>query len=245
MLLHCFLICFVVVLVASHGHAQSRTSSARALHVAESDTLLSARLGPYYPHVDRELEATPFRDTFGSSHRVAAGFDFETLLWNVSDVGSVWFGVGAAYTRFSAKAPFTDGSGLSAQETYLAVLPIVAAVRLRGDVLVERFALPVAPYARGGFGHALWWTRTAADGARERGGPRTLQGHSSGLYYAGGVLLLLDALDQAAARTMAATSGVEHAYLGLELYALDLGRFWPNEMRVGTRGWSVALTLEM
>src|SRR5690606_5413735 len=41
MLLHCFLICFVVVLVASHGHAQSRTSSARALHVAESDTLLS------------------------------------------------------------------------------------------------------------------------------------------------------------------------------------------------------------
>jgi hypothetical protein len=209
----------------------------------EPDTFIELRAGPYYPKIDAEFDgSTPFRDTFGSESRLMLGVSYDRELFEVGELASFWFGVGAAYTRFSTDALLADRSGKRVEEeTYLALLPVHALVALRATGLAA-LQVPTIPYSKLGLGCGLWWSRTS-DG-QTAGESRTARGASFGPHVAFGALLPLDALDPGQAAVLRAASGVEHSYLLFEWYTSGLGLF-DERLRVGASSWAVGLALEL
>jgi len=200
------------------------------------------RFGPYRPNVDDGVTGTPFADTFGSKPRYLLGVELDWQALRIPYFGSLGPGAGIGYTTISAGAPYTNGEGRSEQKTTLKILPMYAVAVLRVDVLARETAVPLAAYAKGGIGYALWWAMDDGDIERYQGeiGKGTSFGYNFGL----GGMLLLDAIDRRGAVEMDSSSGINNAYLFLEYYVSNLDGFGGDRMNVGTDTWMLGLTLE-
>ncbi len=203
---------------------------------------LELRFGRYLPNVDSNVDGTPFEEVFGNKNRYLLGLELDWQAIRIPYVGSFGPGVGIGHTVISAKAPLADGTGRSGQETRLKILPMYAVGVLRIDVLAQETVLPLAAYAKGGLGYALWWAM--GEDKIERYDGEVGKGASYGYNVALGAMLLLDSLDRRGAVEMDSITGINNAYLFLEYYLSNLDGFGGDRMNVGTNTWMLGLALE-
>ncbi|MCA9599387.1 MAG: hypothetical protein KC776_39035 [Myxococcales bacterium] len=219
----------------------------RAGHVqyeSPQNAAFELRFGPYRPKVDEEFSnATPFDDTFGSSKRYMLGIEVDWQALRIPMFGTLGPGLGWGYTHFGADALLADGSGRSAQGTSLAIMPMYLVGVLRVDVLARETPVPLVPYAKAGFGYALWWAGDGDGTSRDDNG-LIGRGHSYGFQYALGGMLLLDAFDRTSAVEVDNNTGVNNTYFFLEWYNSFLGD-GSDQMHVGSNTWMLGLALEI
>lgn len=214
----------------------------RGQYESEQNAAFELRFGPYRPLVDEGLGAKPFERTFGDDNRYLFGFEVDWQILRIPMVGTLGPGVGWGYTRFKDEALLADGSGRSAQATTLSIMPMYLVGVLRVDVLARNTVIPLVPYAKAGFGYALWWAGDG-DGAAYNDNGDVGRGSSYGFQFALGGMLMLDFLDRDSAVQMDATTGVNNSYFFLEWYRADLGT---NErMNVGTNTWMLGFAFEI
>jgi len=201
------------------------------------------RFGAYRPDADDGLNGTPFDDTFGDTLRFLVGIEGDWQALRLGNFASFGPGFGIGYTKFNAKAPFTEGGDRSEQKTSLAIVPMYAVGVLRVDYLVENTAVPLAPYGKLGFGWALWWSEDGGvtaevDGDKARGSSLGYQG-------ALGLMIALDWLEPDTAGSIDAMSGINHSYVFGEWYLSNLDGFGGDQLQLGTSTWFVGIAMEM
>lgn len=216
----------------------------RGHHDSPQDWAFEIRFGQYPPRIDNDLDGTPYKRIFGSKKRWQGGAELDWQAFRIPKLLSVGPGFGLAYTRSGARAPLASGSGLSAQDTTLHILPLYAVGVLRLDVIADRTVIPLAPYAKLGAGYAFWWSNDGERGARA--GNISGRDTSYGYVAAAGVMLRLDWLDPADAASADASLGLNHSGLFIEWMHSDLSGFGSNDvMDVGSSTWVAGLTLEL
>ncbi len=204
---------------------------------------LELRFGPYRPEIDDEFQgARPYSDTFGQDRRVLVGLEFDWQFLQLQRVGSLGVGVGLGYTRMTAGMRRTDAPDLRAeQDTALNILPAWTVAVARFDMLAHHTVIPLAFFGKIGPSAALWWVRDGNGFAKDSTGT-TGKGRSDGFMLAGGAMLSLDIFDGSSARTLDASTGVNHSYLFAEWTLLDLGT--SQQMLVGDSTWNAGLAME-
>lgn len=208
------------------------------------DAAVELRFGPYKPEVDSKLASTPFQSTFGNDNRWLFGFEADWQLIRIPHFGSLGPGFGWGVTKFTAKAPFTDGSGTSETDTRLWVMPMHLVAVARADVLVKDFGIPFVPYAKLGLGYGMWWSTDGDKPAKADG--VSGKGASYGLTYAGGVMFLLDILDEDDAVTADGITGINNSYIFGEWYRTQLDGFGSDKiMDIGSSSWIVGIAMEL
>ncbi len=203
------------------------------------------RFGRYVPQVDKEVGGSPFADTFGSSNRYMFGAEVDWQVLRIPHFGTLAPGLGWGYTRFTAKARYADGSGLSASDTRLSIMPMYLVGVVRADVIAKDFRVPLVPYAKLGVGYGMWWSSdgqrsaVAPDGKKGRGG-------SYGLTYALGAMFLLDVLDEEGAKSADAATGINNSYIFAEWFRPQLDGFGSSKvLDIGSSSWLLGIALEM
>jgi hypothetical protein len=216
----------------------------RGLERSGQEAAFEIRVGPYRPHVDENVDGTPYEDIFGDKTRWHVGLEGDWQIVRVPRLLSFGPGFGIAYTKSSAKAPLTSGTGLSEQETSLNIVPFHLVGVLRVDALADRFNVPFCPYAKFGLGYALWWSKDGDQPANANGIEG--KGSSYGIAYSLGVAFRLDWVDPEDAAAADASIGINHSSLFIEYFGSNLGGFGSNSvMQVGTNTFVFGLMLEI
>lgn len=236
--------------LASEGNAKADTHDElghyeRQRRTSESpqDVAIELRFGRYVPNADEGLNGTPYKDVFGDKSRYYVGAEVDWQLLRIPMFGTIAPGLGAGYTVASANARFSDGSGVSKQQTSLAIFPMYLVGVVRADVVARETLVPVVPYAKLGLGYALWWSKDQETTSLV---DRTLgRGRSYGYQFALGAMLLLDIIDRADAKAADASIGLNHSYLFGEWFKSDLSGFGAkDQLQVGTSTWTIGLAME-
>lgn len=202
------------------------------------------RFGPYRPHVDDDVDGTPYKDTFGNSTRWQGGLEVDWQVLRIHKLLSFGPGLGWAYTHSSAKAPLASGKGLSAQDTTLGIMPFNLLGVLRFEAIADRTWVPIVPYVKVGLGAAIWWS-SIGDSATHFNGEAG-KGSSFGYVAAIGTMLRLDQLDLISTANADANLGINHSSLFIEYYKSNLNSFGSGAtMEVGTSAWVMGLALEI
>jgi hypothetical protein len=203
------------------------------------------RIGPYRPNVDSEFESsgqTPFQDTFGSGESFMVGFEVDYQALRIPYVGTLGPGLGVGFTMYSGHTKFTDGSGISEQQTAFWVVPFYLDAVLRVDVLARSLRVPLVPYAKLAFVLAPWEARDGRGNSVDATG-RPGQGTEFGYAAHVGLMLQLNFLAPANAVDMDNSTGINSAYLFGELMASDVDSF-NQGMQVGTTTYVLGLAVE-
>ncbi len=222
--------------------------------------MLELRVQQYIPDVDSEFAdgkrtprqtvipddvAGPYEYTFGSGRRYAVGLEFDWQVFRIPYVGTVGPGVGALYTKSTAKARYlSHPQDKSSEETSLTIFPMYLVAVVRADVFWNELGIPLIPYGKIGFGWALWWSRTGGQTDELNG--KVGKGTTFGYQFALGASLLLDFFDEEAAGEMDNSIGVNHSYIFGEWYVskLEGGGIFSKQMYVGTNSWAAGLAFE-
>jgi hypothetical protein len=242
------------LLPSAKAHAQARTRGVddfggygnRRGQQSESkqEAAFELRFGRYVPEVDSQLASTPFQDTFGNDNRYLLGMEADWQVLRVPHLGTLGPGIGWGVTKFGARAPFTDGSGISPADTRLWIMPMHLVGVLRADVLPRDLKIPLVPYAKLGLGYALWWSSDGNRSATADG--KAGKGASYGLTYALGAMFLLDVLAPDDAVSADGLTGINNSYVFAEWYRPQLDGFGSNKvLDVGSSSWLLGLAIEM
>jgi hypothetical protein len=211
---------------------------------SKQDTAFELRFGRYLPEVDSELNSTPFQSTFGTDSRYLLGFEADWQLIRIPHFGTIAPAFGWGLTKFSAKARFTDGSGVSQADTRIWIMPMYLVGVVRADVIPRDFGIPLVPYAKLGFGYGLWWS-SDGDKTASAGSVRG-RGASYGLTYALGGMFLLDVLDEDDAVTADGLTGINNSYVFAEWFRPQLDGFGSSSvMNIGSSSWLFGIAIEM
>ena len=212
---------------------------------SKQEAAFELRFGRYVPEVDGGVDGSPFQSTFGSSNRYLFGVEVDWQVLRIPHFGTLAPGVGWGYTKFSAKAHFADGSGLSDSSTRIAIMPMYLVAVARADVVAKDFKVPLVPYAKLGLGYGMWWSSdgqrsaVAADGKKGRGG-------SYGLTYALGAMFLLDVLDEDDAVSADGITGINNSYVFAEWFRPQLDGFGSAKvLDIGSSSWLLGIALEL
>jgi hypothetical protein len=210
------------------------------------NTAFELRFGRYVPNVDENVPGSPFREFFGTTNRYYIGVELDWQALRIPYLGSFGPGLGWGYTRMSGTnrlPPDTENPDADvSQSSALSIMPMYLVGVLRADVLMREFSVPIVPYAKLGFGYALWWVNDGIGIARSDGG-RKGSDASFGPQWALGGMLLLDGIDRSSAMALDVEAGVNNSYLFGEWYNSELGN--DSHMEVGTSTWMVGFALEM
>jgi len=221
------------------GYGKDRESAQ-----SPQDAAFELRIGRYVPEVDKGLTSTPFQDTFGSSNRYTFGAEVDWQVLRIKHLGSFGPGFGWSYTKFSERAPFADGSGLSASTTRLNIMPMYVVGVLRADFIAKDLKIPLVPYAKLGFGYAMWWSSDGQRSATYQG--EKGKGGSYGVTYALGGMFLLDVLDADDAKSADGLMGINNSYLFAEWFRPQLDGFGSNKvLNLSSSSWVLGFALEM
>jgi hypothetical protein len=211
---------------------------------SEQDAAYELRFGRYVPEVDSELGSTPFQDTFGGATRFIIGAEGDWQLLRIPHFGTFGPGFGFGITKFTAKAAFTDGTGVSESDTRLWIAPMYVVGVARADVFMRDFHIPLVPYAKLGLGYGLWWSSDGEKTPKVDG--QSGRGASYGLTYALGGMFLLDVLDPDDAVTADGITGINNSYVFLEWFRPQLDGFGSNKvMDIGSSSWVLGVAVEM
>jgi hypothetical protein len=203
------------------------------------------RIGRYIPEVDSAVNGSPFASSFGSANRYFVGAEVDWQLLRIPHFGTLAPGLGWGYTKFANPARFADGSGVSASDTNLSIMPMYLVGVARADVISRDFKIPLVPYAKLGFGYGMWWSTdgkrsaVAADGKKGKGG-------SYGLTYALGGMFLLDVLDEDDAASADGLTGINNSYIFAEWFRPQLDGFGSKKiLDIGSSSWVIGIALEI
>jgi hypothetical protein len=211
---------------------------------SKQDTAIELRFGRYEPEVDSQLGSTPFQTTFGNSNRYLLGFEADWQLIRIPHFGTLSPGFGWGLTKFSAKARFADGAGVSKTDTRLWIMPMYLVGVVRADVFARDFDIPLVPYAKLGFGYGWWWSSDGKKTAKVDG--VVGRGASYGLTYALGGMFLLDILDKDDAVTADGLTGINNSYVFGEWFRPQLDGFGSSSvMDIGSSSWLFGIAIEM
>jgi hypothetical protein len=202
------------------------------------DFAVDIRFGPYTPRIDSEFSgATPYADTFGDKTRFLFGLEVDWLVLKLPGVGSVGPGFGWGVTGMTAKAPKTDGTGRSQQETNLWIMPMYAVAVGRLSALSDA-GVPVEPYAKAGIGVAPWWTNDSVKTSEVDG--VVGRGISTGYQFALGLVLNLTFLDPEAGDSETGNAGIFGEFYYSNLNGFGSG----NQMQVGATTWAAGINVK-
>lgn len=210
------------------------------------DTAFELRFGRYRPEVDDEFNgaAAPFKDTFGGSNRYSLGAELDWQLLRIPHFGTLAPGLGWNITRFTAKAAFTNGSGLSGEDTRIWMMPMYLVGVARADVLPRELKIPFVPYAKLGLGLGMWWSSDGQKSATAKGVAG--KGLSYGLTYAAGVMFLLDVLDKDDAKSADGITGINNSYIFAEWFRPQLDGFGAKDvLDISSSSWVLGIAMEM
>lgn len=211
---------------------------------SKQEAAFEFRIGRYLPEVDSEVDGSPFKNSFGNANRYLFGAEVDWQLIRIPHFGTLSPGIGWGYTKFSQAAKFADGTGVSGTDTKLNIMPMYLVAVARADVLMRDFKIPFVPYAKLGFGYAMWWSSDGKRSADYKG--IAGRGASYGLTYALGGMFLLDILDQDDAKTADGIMGINNSYLFAEWFRPQLDGFGSSKvLDVGSSSWVVGFALEM
>lgn len=202
-------------------------------------TALELKLGGYTPLVDRDLQGTPYQDTFGGNPMLLFELEGDRLLWQ--KLGAAGVGLSLGYAEKFGRARLADDpSQLASESTGLRVLPLKVLGVYRFDYAAQQWNVPLVPYLKAGFALTPWWV--VKGGELEFADGRRGAGASWGFAGVGGLALLLDFFEPRLARDMDSTSGINHSYLFAE-YVFQEVKFGGG-MDLSSRHWMFGLTLE-
>jgi hypothetical protein len=218
------------------------------------DVAIELRFGRYVPDVDKGLQGTPYKTTFGSGDRYYGGLEVDWQVLRIPYLGTLGPGFGIGYTNATAKSYLEDSLKTasptrSAQDTGLEILPMYVSAVLRADVVARKTVIPFVPYAKLGMGLAFWRSWDADHTAREtdvNGNDRkAARGHSLGPEFALGAMFLLDFLSPQDARSADTSIGLNHSYIFGEWFVSHLDNFGAKDtLNVGVNTWTVGLAME-
>ena len=230
------------VMLVRPANAQESTNWRQSHQRQESpqNAALEFRFGPYKPHVDDDFASPgPYQSVFGNGTRYDFGVEIDWQALRIPMVGTLGPGFGWSYTRMSQPARFVARTGLSAEQTFLAIMPMYLVGVFRADVLARETAIPFVPYGKLGVDYSLWWTGNDL--------LTQARGHTWGIHYALGAMLLLDGFDRQAAMQLDNDVGINHSYVFFEWMVANsngLGTSTPV-LNVGTNTWQLGLAFEM
>ena len=206
---------------------------------------IELRFGPYRPRVDEGVPAgRPYSQAFGDSTRYMVGGEIDWQALHIPHVGSLGVGGLLGYTKATANAKFSDGSGDSAEETAFSMWLLGALAVMRIDVLARETWIPLVPYIKAGPA-AGFWTASNGSGTVTVDGVKG-EGRTFGMIYAIGGMFLLDAIDRQAAKTFSAEQGIKHTYFFFEYTMAELrGLGQTTAMQIGDRTWTLGLAMEL
>lgn len=238
------LVALSTLFLAGSAHAQSFDATPPPKKDPNSRFAVELRFGPYRPQVDRAFNnAAPYNQVFGDSTRFMLGGEFDWQPIHIPHFGSVGVGGLFGYTKATANARFSDGSGASAEDTSFSLWMLSALAVIRVDVLARETWIPLVPYGKVGPAMGLWSTSNGS-GTSEVNGVKG-EGRTYGMMYAVGGMFLLDILDRQSAKTFAAEQGVKHTYLFGELTLAEVtGLGQSGAMQVGDRTWTVGIAAQ-
>ena len=213
---------------------------------SKQEAAFELRFGRYVPEVDSQVSGSPFHDTFGNSNRFILGAELDWQLIRIPHFGSIGPGVGWGLTKFSAKAPFSNGSGVSATDTRLWIMPMYLVGVVRADVFPIDLRIPLVPYAKLGFGYGMWWSSDGKRSARDDTTGTIGKGASYGLTYALGAMFLLDVLDPDDAASADGLVGINNSYVFGEWFRPQLDGFGKNNvLDISSSSWVLGIALEI
>ncbi len=172
----------------------------------------------YTPDIDAEFKARgdpsrPYAGSFTNSR----GYMFQLGVWKslYTGFGALEVGFRTGYWRKSGhgyvEEPIGSGNWVpSTAVTRLQIIPTSVALGYRFDWPVERYRIPLAPYARATLERYNWWITNSAGSMSEKGA-------TNGWSATAGLAFLLDILDPTLAREFDRDSGVNHTYLFFEI----------------------------
>jgi hypothetical protein len=211
---------------------------------SEQNAAYELRFGRYQPEVDSNLNGSPFNDIFGGGTRFLIGAEGDWQLFRIPHFGSIGPGFGFGLTKFTAKAAFSDGTGISDSDTRIWIAPMYLVAVARADVFMRDFKIPLVPYAKLGFGYGLWWSSDGDKTPRVNG--KVGRGASYGLTYALGGMFLLDVLDPDDAVTADGVTGINNSYLFMEWFRPQLDGFGSDKvMDIGSSSWLLGVAVEI
>lgn len=199
---------------------------------------VGVKLGTFQPNIDAEFDdATPYADIFGedSAWYIAP----QVRLLRPLAFLDVGVAASVAWSKQSANAFVDDGdddtpsSGdeLSGGETSIRVTPIALLAVVRFNAIYDWVGLPLVPYVEAG-GVYVPWRIGKGDGTTAQSGA------SLGYRINAGAALRLEALEPAAAKSLATQFGVQSTELSVEWSHTRTRGF-----RVGGDTWLVGLAV--
>ena len=170
---------------------------------------LELRLGTYRPDVDGDfpVKPGPYETVFGGKRPLMWSLLASKSLWR--GFGTFEAGVGVGYFRQNGRGVLSGTTTPSGDKTTFSIVPVSLALTWRFDLLLDRWNVPVVPFARASLERYNWWV---TDGS----GSTTKTGATNGYAFGGGLALSLDFFDPLLGRELDTETGVNHAMAVLE-----------------------------
>jgi hypothetical protein len=208
------------------------------------------RVSAYTPDIDSDpaLNGTkPFANAFGTAVRPLFAAELDWQAARIPHVGTIGPGLGVGYASMSRPAQFAtlhNNTFQSGETTSLEVFPFYAVGVLRADVLWRELHVPLVPYAKLGFGLALWRASNTLGTSHSQGVSGL--GQTVGTEFALGIGLNLNVFDEYAARNFDESMGVNNTYAFADWTRSDLTGLWAQQdpLRVGGTYWTFGLAFE-
>jgi hypothetical protein len=263
----------VVLLVATHAHAQSPywedqthltpEEGSTFAEPEETNWHVGVRLGPYTPGIDDQIGVKnaagkgPYAAMFGSSASILPMIDVDRFVWK--RFGQLGVGLSIGYLGKTAH-PYQENTSptdpmrprSAGDSNSFRLIPLVASAVYRFSYLDDEYGIPVVPYARAGLGYYVWWV-TAPDGnfasvCNNGGMPPCTQNKAAGasLGFVGslGLSIRAERIDASAARSMH-ESGIDHAgFYGEVSYGKVDGFGSQSKLSVGDTTWFAGVEFE-
>ena len=209
------------------------------------------RMGAYHPNVDEGVgkDSTgsgPYQRIFGDSKRYMIGGEVDWQPLHIPHFASLGIGGSIGYTSATGAAIRTDNGEPSAEDATLTIWPFAALAVLRVDVIAREMGIPIVPFVKVGPAVAFWSSSNGRGTSRSRVDGTLGRGHTFGMVYSVGGMLLLNFLDRQAAKTFAVEQGVLRTYILIDYTITDLrGLGQSNAMHLGDKTWNLGFAFEL
>lgn len=205
----------------------------------ERNWFLEFQFGGYNPHVDAEVEGTPFADVFGQHSRLLVQASIERLIYK--GFGSFGFGLNSGYTEFFGKGFIEGTDEQSADSTSLHLIPVTAFAAYRFDYPAINWGIPFVPYAKAGIGGWIFWINDAEGSTAGDGGA---QGVRWGWTWSAGLALQLDFFDPRLSNEFDREYGVNNTYLFVDYTQARIDSFGKEGFNFSDNIWSGGIAFE-